>query len=356
MARRRYQRGHLRLRGKRAKVWVAMWREDVIAPDGTTRRIRKSEVLGTLKEYKTRRLAERALEQRLSDVNSLTYKPRPTATFSEFAKKWQTDVLSQHKRSTQSADKSRIRKHLDPELGTMCMKAISRELLQAFVARKATILSAKSVRNLIALLGEMWVSSKGRRLHAARPLRESRPAGSGSHQRAMPHAGRDAIGHRQRGGALQNVLLDPGGDRDPVWRSVRFAGAELTARCWSNQNRAESLAREDRNGEVEKGQSSLRNFSATRGASAPIPSHLAIEPARFALRHGQRNAVGRGSRSEAETLSPAREARDRALRVPCFSPRERDRDGRRGCSDGDSTESPRSLRCAHDDEIYTRDP
>jgi hypothetical protein len=43
---------------------------------------RKSEVLGTLKEYKTRRLAERALEQRLSDVNSLTYKPRPTATFS----------------------------------------------------------------------------------------------------------------------------------------------------------------------------------------------------------------------------------------------------------------------------------
>jgi hypothetical protein len=86
MARRRYQRGHLRLRGKREKVWVAMWREDVIAPDGTTRRIRKSEVLGTLKEYKTRRLAERALEQRLSDVNSLTYKPRPTATFSEFAK------------------------------------------------------------------------------------------------------------------------------------------------------------------------------------------------------------------------------------------------------------------------------
>ena len=56
-----------------------------------------------------------------------------------------------------------------------------------------------------------------------------------------------------------------------MWRSVRLASAELTARCWSNQNRAESLTREDRNGEVEKGQSSLRNFSATRGASAPIP-------------------------------------------------------------------------------------
>jgi integrase len=40
------------------------------------------------------------------------------------------------------------------------MKDISRELLQAFVARKATLLSAKSVRNLIALLGEMWVQAR----------------------------------------------------------------------------------------------------------------------------------------------------------------------------------------------------
>jgi integrase len=160
MARRRYQRGHLRLRGKKEKVWVAKWREDIILPDGSTHRIQKGEVLGTLKEYKTRRLAERALEQRLSEINSLTYQPRPTATFREFAAKWQTDVLSQHKRSTQSADKSRIRKHLIPELGSLCMKDIRREVLQALVARKAKTLSAKSVRNLIALLGEMWVQAK----------------------------------------------------------------------------------------------------------------------------------------------------------------------------------------------------
>jgi integrase len=160
MARRRYQRGHLRLRGKRKKVWVAMWREDIIRPNGSTQRIRKAEVLGTLRDYKTRRLAERALEQRLSEVNSLSYKPRPTATFREFSARWQTDVLSQHKRSTQAADKSRLRKHLIPELGDRCMKDITREVLQSFVARKATTLSAKSVRNLIALLGEMWTQAK----------------------------------------------------------------------------------------------------------------------------------------------------------------------------------------------------
>ena len=160
MARRRYQRGHLRLRGKREKVWVAMWREDIIRPDGTTHRVRKSEVLGTLKEYKTRRLAERALEQRLANVNSLTYKPRPTATFADFALKWQRDVLSQHKRSTQSADRSRLKLHLIPELGDRCMKDITREIVQSMVARKAKTLSAKSVRNLTALLSEMWTHAK----------------------------------------------------------------------------------------------------------------------------------------------------------------------------------------------------
>jgi integrase len=166
MARRRYQRGTLFLRGTKRKVWVARWREDVLLPDGSTQRIRKCEILGTLKEYKTQRLAERALQQRLSEGTSHTYQPRPTATFAEFAKKWQKDVLSQHKRSTQSADKSRIRKHLIPELSELCMKDITRERIQSLIAEKGRpdgekkSLSAKSIRNLIALLAEMWVQAK----------------------------------------------------------------------------------------------------------------------------------------------------------------------------------------------------
>src|SRR5207248_5820917 len=93
MARKRYQRGQLFQKGKRQKVWVARWREDVIRTDGRRDRLRRSEKLGTVTQYPTRRLAERALEQRLSEakVNSLDYQPRPTATFREFATKWQTD-------------------------------------------------------------------------------------------------------------------------------------------------------------------------------------------------------------------------------------------------------------------------
>jgi integrase len=160
MARRRYQRGTLRLRGKRERTWVAMWREDVLLTDGSTHRIRKSEILGTLKEYKTRRLAERALEQRLSEVNSLTYKPRPTATFREFAAKWQKDVLTQFKPSTGPADRSRIKMHLLPEFGDLCMKDVDSQRIQAMIARKQKQLSAKSIRNLVATLRMMWTQAR----------------------------------------------------------------------------------------------------------------------------------------------------------------------------------------------------
>jgi integrase len=162
MARRRYQKGQLLLKGKKKKVWVARWREDIVGPDGTIYRQRRSEVLGTLKEYPTRRLAERALEQRLSEpkVNSLDYKARPTATFREFAMKWKNDVLSQLKPSTRSADSCRLKKHLIPDLGETLMREVTTQRLQSLIAQKAVSIGPKSVKNLVALLRMMWNQAK----------------------------------------------------------------------------------------------------------------------------------------------------------------------------------------------------
>ena len=68
MARRRYQKGSLvPNRGIPANgLWVGRWREDVIQPDGTITRPYKWEVLGTIHDHPTRKLALRALEARLS--------------------------------------------------------------------------------------------------------------------------------------------------------------------------------------------------------------------------------------------------------------------------------------------------
>ena len=61
LARRRYQKGTLFLRGKREKVWVGRWLADEIQPDGTIKRIHKSEVLGSRRDFPTKRLAQREL-------------------------------------------------------------------------------------------------------------------------------------------------------------------------------------------------------------------------------------------------------------------------------------------------------
>lgn len=48
MARRRYQAGCLFKRGRRRKVWVARWREDVLLEGGQLGRLHRSVVLGTV--------------------------------------------------------------------------------------------------------------------------------------------------------------------------------------------------------------------------------------------------------------------------------------------------------------------
>src|SRR5262252_6379117 len=68
LARRRYQKGRVFLRGKKNPVWVGRWREDEIR-DGQLRRIERSEVLGSKSDFPTKRLAQRELDKRLVVVN-----------------------------------------------------------------------------------------------------------------------------------------------------------------------------------------------------------------------------------------------------------------------------------------------
>src|SRR6266852_9758526 len=68
LARKRYQTGSVFLRGENP-VWIGRYREDVIGPDGKVFRKRTSIVLGSKKEFPTKRLAERRMEQLLARVN-----------------------------------------------------------------------------------------------------------------------------------------------------------------------------------------------------------------------------------------------------------------------------------------------
>jgi integrase len=130
----------------------------VIQPDGTITRPYKWEVLGTLQDCPTRKLAQRELDARLSTINSRQYRARPTATFAEFAKRWDTTVLTQHKGSTQRSTRSELRKWLLPQLGNVALKDMEGQRLQAFVS--SCQCSAKTIRNLVATLRMMWNSAR----------------------------------------------------------------------------------------------------------------------------------------------------------------------------------------------------
>ena len=160
MARRRYQKGSLvPNRGIPTNgLWKGRWREDVMQPDGTIKRPYKWEVLGIIRDYPTRKLALRALEARLSTINSPTYRARPTATFAEFASRWDATVLSQHKPSTQSSTRSQLRRWLLPGLGNCALKDLDGQKLQAFVS--ACKCKPKTIRNLVATLRMMWTNAR----------------------------------------------------------------------------------------------------------------------------------------------------------------------------------------------------
>jgi len=137
MVRRRFQRGSLFKRGKREKVWVARWWEDVINADGTMRRMRRSIVIGTVAEFCTRRLAMRALSERLRSLNSGSQRPQAMRTLKEFVQMdWEPVVLPTLKHATQMHYKYVLRVHLIPIFGERRLPDISREAIQAFLAAK----------------------------------------------------------------------------------------------------------------------------------------------------------------------------------------------------------------------------
>jgi integrase len=158
MARRRYQRGSVYLRGARELVWVGRWREDVIGTDGKTHRVCRKEVLGSKRELQTKRLALRELASRLAPINSSNYRALRAATFAEFARVWQQNALTQHKPSTQSTVSSQLRNWLVPYFGDYAMRDIGGQSIQCLIQSYKR--SPGSCRNLILTLRMMWNAAK----------------------------------------------------------------------------------------------------------------------------------------------------------------------------------------------------
>ena len=137
MIRRRYQSGSLVVRGKRKKVWVARWREPVLAADGTLKSVRRSEIIGTLADFPARRQARAFLESRLHHLNHTLQKPQSSMLFRDFVcSQWEPAILPTLKFATQRNYRHLIRRHLFSVFGDQPLCDIKRQHIQGFVTEK----------------------------------------------------------------------------------------------------------------------------------------------------------------------------------------------------------------------------
>jgi integrase len=159
MARKRFQRGSVYLCGKKP-MWYGRYREDVIREDGQRKRVRRNVLLGTKKEYPTRRLAERVLDRHLLRINDPGYRPCRVATVAEFAERWKEQVLSRRKPSTRKAAESHLGVYIIPRLGELRLEDLGIENQQMFVGYLAEKVSRKTVLNVVGTLSSMLNTAK----------------------------------------------------------------------------------------------------------------------------------------------------------------------------------------------------
>lgn len=158
LARRRFQEGSLVLRGKRNPKWHGRWLEDVVLPDGSIDRTHRSTVVGTKKDFPTKKLAKRELRRLIeaSGVNGLDYKPKPTSTFGEFAERWKRDIMSKHALSTQASEKADL-KAWGKVIDDLPIREVTEELIQRIITTWETAsgdkaVGAKTIRNRVGTL------------------------------------------------------------------------------------------------------------------------------------------------------------------------------------------------------------
>jgi integrase len=157
MARRKHQDGCLFIRGKKRKMWVARWREDVMQPDNTIGRVMRSEVLGQVTKSFNRSAALNLLEEKLRPVNQGRQKPQSNVSFEQFVREqWERAVVPTMKPSSARYYGIQVRCHLLPVFGPQRLSAISKESVQLFlIGKRRDGLSGSSVHGIRTALGKI---------------------------------------------------------------------------------------------------------------------------------------------------------------------------------------------------------
>jgi integrase len=158
--RRRFQKGNIITRGKTPRRY-GMYREDVLQPDGTFKRVRRCVLLGPVASM-SERAAWKTFQPYLDRANAAAKMlPKSGMTLETFVKEWRTNVAINLKDSTSRAAESHLRAHILPKLGNVTLTEINTKAVQAFVAYLATGgRSSKTVENVLLTLSSILRKAK----------------------------------------------------------------------------------------------------------------------------------------------------------------------------------------------------
>jgi integrase len=158
--RRRFQKGNISVRGK-TPTRYGMFREDMLQPDGTFKRVRRRVLLGPVSSM-SERAAWKLFQPYLDRVNAATKMPPKTGkTLEQFVQEWRPSVSVNLKGSTARAAESHLRAHILPKLGSLPMTEINTKAVQSFVAYLASGgRSRKTVENVLMTLSSLIRTAK----------------------------------------------------------------------------------------------------------------------------------------------------------------------------------------------------
>ena len=161
MARRRFQRGTLRKRGKRNPVWELQWREDYIKPDGSIGRRLVTRIIGTCADM-TKRQAQKAADEILRPLNLGKLRPESAMTVAEFVDRYFIpNAFPALKISTQRRYRQTLNYHLLPAFGSTRLMDLTAVAVQRFVLDKmAAGLGWEAANHLRNLISKLFTTAK----------------------------------------------------------------------------------------------------------------------------------------------------------------------------------------------------
>ncbi len=161
MPRRRFQKGRLTVRGVRNPQRVGLYREDVLLPDGTVRRVRRTVKLGPVRTVSERQARAR-FQPYLDRVNSLVkMPPKAGITLEDFVAEWRMHKANNMKPSTRRTAESHLKAHLLPKLGAFTLTSIETKHVQTFVTGlSAKGLARKTIENILMTLSTIFQTAR----------------------------------------------------------------------------------------------------------------------------------------------------------------------------------------------------